>query len=40
MDGLILVSGLLGSLLVMDLLAVVFGADSREWIADDHARSL
>jgi hypothetical protein len=40
MDGLILVSGLLGSLLVMDLLAVVFGADSRESIADDHARSL
>jgi len=36
MDGLILAFGLLVSLLVMDILAVVFGIDSRESILEDH----
>ncbi len=38
MDGLILVSGLLGSLLLFDLMAVLFGVDTRESIPDDHVR--
>jgi hypothetical protein len=38
MDGLILVSGLVG-LLLFDVLAILFGVDTRESIPDDHARS-
>ena len=38
MDGLILISGLLGSLLLFDVLAALFGLDSRESIHDDHVR--
>jgi hypothetical protein len=38
MDGLIFVSGLLGSLLLFDVLAVLFGVDTRESIPDDHVR--
>jgi hypothetical protein len=40
MDGLILAFGLLGSLLVMDILAVVFGVDSRESIFEEHTPNL
>jgi len=40
MDGLILAFGLLGSLLVMDILAVVFGVDSRESILEEHTPNL
>ena len=36
MDGLILAFGLLVSLLVLDILAVVFGVDSRESIFEEH----
>jgi hypothetical protein len=38
MDGLILVSGLVG-LLLFDVLALLFGVDTRESIPDDHVRS-
>jgi hypothetical protein len=40
MDGLILAFGLLVSLLVMDILAVVFGVDSRESILEEHIPKL
>jgi hypothetical protein len=40
MDGLILAFGLLVSLLVMDILAVVFGVDSRESIFEEHRPNL
>jgi len=36
MDGLVLAFGLLGSLLVVDILAVLFGVDSRESILEEH----
>jgi hypothetical protein len=36
MDGLILAFGLLVSLLIVDILAVVFGVDSRESIFEEH----
>jgi hypothetical protein len=36
MDGLMFAFGLLVSLLVMDILAVVFGVDSRESILEEH----
>ncbi len=39
MDSVILVSGLLASLLLFDVVAVLFGVDTRESIPDDHARS-
>ncbi len=39
MDGLILISGLLGSLLLLDVLAALFGLDIRESIPDDVRRS-
>jgi hypothetical protein len=40
MDGLILAFGLLVSLLVMDILAVVFEVDSRESILEEHIPNL
>ena len=39
MDGLVLFSGFVGALLLLDIAAVLFGVDTRESIPDDHARS-
>ncbi len=39
MDGPIFVSALLGLLLLFDVLAALFGLDSRESIPDDHVRN-
>ncbi len=38
MDGLILLFGFVGALLLLDIAAFLFGVDTRESIPDDHAR--
>jgi hypothetical protein len=39
MDGLVLFSGFVGALLLLDIAAVLFGVDTRDSIPDDHARA-
>jgi hypothetical protein len=39
MDGLVLFSGFIGALLLLDIAAVLFGVDTRDSIPDDHARN-